>query len=30
MFISDVFFVLSFGGVVFWMAAGRILQQKQR
>lgn len=29
MFISDVFFVLSFGGVAFWMAAGRILQQNR-
>lgn len=24
MFISDVFFVLTFGGIVFWLAAGRI------
>lgn len=25
MFISDVFFVLTFGGVVFWMSAGRVI-----
>ena len=25
MFISDVFFVLTLGGVVFWMSAGRVI-----
>jgi len=29
MFISDVFFGLTFGGVVFWMAAGSALQRKK-
>ena len=28
MLISDVFFGLTFGGIVFWMAAGRVLQRK--
>ena len=26
MFISDVFFVLTFGGVVFWMSADRVIE----